>query len=83
MSVATAKINLSKEKENLMSVTIKRNLILTALAIVFFLIAKSGFDEMAKTGMEGLGMFPFVIGGLSFLATSVGLVVRLWGDEKE
>ena len=66
-----------------MSVTIKRNLILLALAIIFFLVAKSGFDELAKTGIDGLGMFPLVIGGLAFLATSVGLVVRLWGTETE
>ena len=66
-----------------MSVTIKRNLILTALAGIFFLIAKAGFDELAKTGLDGLGMFPFLIGGFGFLGFTIGLIVRLWGDEKE
>jgi hypothetical protein len=83
MSVPNAKIKLSKEKENLMSVTIKRNLILATLATIFFLVAKSGLDEMAKTGLDGLGMFPFVIGGFGFLGFSIGLIIRLWGNEKE
>ena len=68
---------------NKMSVTIKRNLILTILATIFFFVAKSGLDEIGKTGLEGLGMFPFLIGGLGFIGFSVALVVRLWGDEKE
>lgn len=66
-----------------MSVTIKRNLILATLATIFFLVAKSGLDEMAKTGLDGLGMFPFVIGGFGFLGFSIGLIIRLWGNEKE
>ena len=83
MSAPTGKIKTQKEKENLMSVTIKRNLILTALAGIFFLIAKAGFDELAKTGVDGLGMFPLLAGGLGFLGFSTALVVRLWGNEKE
>ena len=66
-----------------MSVTIKRNLILTALAGIFFLIAKAGFDELAKFGVEGLGMFPLLVGGLGFIGFSTALVVRLWGNEQE
>ena len=66
-----------------MSVTIKRNLILTALAGIFFLIAKAGFDELAKSGVEGLGMFPLLVGGLGFIGFSTALVVRLWGTEAE
>jgi protein-S-isoprenylcysteine O-methyltransferase Ste14 len=83
MSVVSAKIKSRKEKENKMSVTIKRNLILLALAGIFFFVAKSGLDEMAKTGLDGLGIFPFLIGGFGFLGFSIGLVVRLWGNEKE
>lgn len=66
-----------------MSVTIKRNLILGILATIFFFVAKSGLDEMNKTGLDGLGMFPFLIGGLAFIGFSVALVVRLWGNEQE
>lgn len=66
-----------------MSVTIKRNLILATLALVFFFIAKSGWDEMAKTGLDGLGMFGLMIGGIPFIGFCIGLVIRLWGDEKE
>lgn len=66
-----------------MSVTIKRNLILLALASIFFFIAKYGMDEMGKTGLDGLGVFPFVIGGFGFIGFSIGLVIRLWGNEKE
>ena len=66
-----------------MSVTIKRNLILVALASIFFFIAKSGMDEMAKTGLDGLGMFPMLIGGFGFLGFSTALILRLWGTEKE
>jgi hypothetical protein len=83
MSAPTAIIKLSKEKENKMSVTIKRNLILLALAGIFFLVAKSGLDEMGKSGLDGLGIFPFLIGGFGFLGFSIGLVVRLWGNEQE
>jgi hypothetical protein len=68
---------------NKVSVTIKRNLILVALAGIFFLIAKSGMDEMSKTGLDGLGVFPFLIGGFGFVGFSIGLVVRLWGNDKE
>lgn len=66
-----------------MSVTIKRNLILTALSGIFFLVAKSGFDEMTKTGTEGLGMLPLLIGGLGFVGFATALIVRLWGNETE
>jgi hypothetical protein len=66
-----------------MSVTIKRNLILLGLAVIFFFVAKSGLDEIGKTGLEGIGMFPFLVGGFAFLGSSIGLVVRLWGNEKE
>ena len=66
-----------------MSVTIKRNLILVALASIFFLVAKSGMDEMGKSGLDGLGVFPFLIGGFGFIGFSIGLVIRLWGNEKE
>ena len=83
MSVVSAKIKTQKEKENLMSVTIKRNLILTALAGIFFLVAKAGFDELAKSGVEGIGMLPLLVGGLGFIAFSTALVVRLWGTETE
>jgi hypothetical protein len=73
----------TKEMRNQMSVTIKRNVILSVLATIFFFVAKSGLDEMAKTGLDGLGMFPFLIGGFGFLGFSIGLVIRLWGTEKE
>ena len=66
-----------------MSVTIKRNLILVALASIFFFIAKSGMDEMGKTGLDGLGMFPMLIGGFGFIGFSTALILRLWGNEKE
>lgn len=66
-----------------MSVTIKRNLILLGLASIFFLVAKSGLDEMSKTGLDGLGIFPFLIGGFGFLGFSIGLIIRLWGTEQE
>ena len=66
-----------------MSVTIKRNIIITTLATIFFFIAKSGLDEIGKTGLEGLGMFPFLIGGFGFIIFSVVLIVRLWGNEQE
>jgi hypothetical protein len=72
-----------KEMRNKMSVTIKRNLILLALASIFFFIAKSGLDEMNKSGLDGLGVFPFLIGGFGFVGFSIGLVIRLWGNEKE
>jgi hypothetical protein len=83
MSVATAKINLSKEKENLMSVTIKRNLILVVLIAIFFLIAKGGWDTLAKEGVESVGMLFLMLGGLPMLGFSVALIVRLWGNEQE
>jgi hypothetical protein len=84
MSYPTAKIKTQqKEMRNQMSVTIKRNVILVALASIFFLIAKSGMDELGKTGLDGLGVFPFLIGGFGFIGFSIGLVVRLWGNEKE
>ena len=66
-----------------MSVTIKRNLILVVLASIFFFIAKYGMDELGKTGLDGLGVFPSLIGGFGFVGFTIGLVVRLWGDEKE
>lgn len=72
-----------KEMRNQMSVTIKRNVILSVLATIFFFVAKSGLDEMAKTGLDGLGMFPMLIGGFGFIGFSIALVIRLWGDEKE
>lgn len=61
--------------------TARQNYILLTLATIFFLIAKSGFDELAKTGIDGLGMFPLVIGGLAFIGFAIGLVVRLWEME--
>lgn len=66
-----------------MSVTIKRNLILTALAGIFFLVAKAGFDELAKSGIEGIGMLPLLFGGLGFIGFATALIVRLWGTETE
>jgi hypothetical protein len=83
MSAPTAIIKLSKEKENKMSVTIKRNLILATLALIFFFVAKAGWDEMAKTGLDGIGMFGLMIGGIPFIGFSIGLIVRLWGNEQE
>ena len=68
---------------NKLSVTIKRNLILVTLASIFFLIAKSGMDELGKSGLDGLGVFPMLIGGFGFIGFSTALVIRLWGNEKE
>lgn len=63
------------------SKTARQNYILLTLAGIFFLIAKAGWDDVAKNGTEGLGMFGVLIGGLAFVGFSVALVVRIWDME--
>ena len=63
------------------SKTARQNYILLALAGIFFLIAKAGWDELAKSGLDGLGIFGLMIGGIPFLGFAIGLVVRLWDAE--
>ena len=69
-----------------MSISIKRNLILTVLATVFFLLAQAGFDDIEKTGVANLNIisiFAVMFFGLAFIGVSTALVVRLWISEKE
>ncbi len=63
------------------SKTARQNYILLALAGIFFLIAKSGFDDIAKNGIEGFGMFTLLLGGLAFVGFASALVIRLWEME--
>jgi ABC-type proline/glycine betaine transport system permease subunit len=63
------------------SKTARQNYILLALAGIFFLIAKGGFDDTIKNGMDALGLFPMLFGGLGFMAFAIALIVRLWDME--
>lgn len=60
------------------SKTARQNYILLALTGIFFLVAKSGFDELAKTGLDGLGVFPLLVGGFGFVGFAIALVIRMW-----
>jgi hypothetical protein len=61
--------------------TARQNYILLALAGIFFLIAKGGFDDIAKNGVEGMGIFFVLIGGLAMVGFLVALIVRIWDAE--
>lgn len=61
--------------------TARQNYILLTLASIFFLIAKSGLDELGKNGIDGFGMFPLVFGSLAFIGFATALVIRLWEME--
>ena len=63
------------------SKTARQNYILLALAGIFFLIAKAGWDDIAKSGVEGMGIFFVLIGGLAFVGFMVALIVRVWDME--
>lgn len=66
-----------------MSVTIKRNVILIGLIAIFFLIAKGGWDTLAKEGVDSVGMLFLMLGGIPMLGFSIALIIRLWGTEQE
>ncbi len=59
----------------------RQNYILLALSGIFFLVAKGGFDDLAKNGVDGFGIFFVMIGGLAMVAFLVALIVRIWDAE--
>ena len=59
----------------------RQNYILFALSGIFALTAKLGVDDVAKNGVEGVGIFFILIGSLATLAFLTALVVRLWEME--
>lgn len=71
-----------KEMRNQMSVTIKRNLILVALSVVGYLMAGAGFKGLSND-TDFFAPFLAIIGTMLFLGFTIGLIIRLWGNEKE
>lgn len=65
-----------------MSVTIKRNLILATLSTISFLVASNGFTSLL-TDKYGFAPFIALFGSFGFLLSTIALIVRLWGNEKE
>jgi hypothetical protein len=59
----------------------RQNYILLALSGIFALITNVGLSDIAKSGIEGFGMFFVLIGGLATLGFLTALVVRLWEME--
>jgi len=85
MSYPPVTINKQTKKRKLplmkISKTARQNYILLALAGIFFLIANAGWNDVAKVGVDGIGIFGLLIGGFGFIGFSVALVVRLWDME--
>lgn len=61
-----------------MTKTVRQNLILVALATVFFFVSKLGVDMMIAEGVESLGLLFLMLGGIPFLIAMIALIVRLW-----
>jgi hypothetical protein len=80
MSDLSAKIKVSKEKENKMKISkfARQNYILVALSVVFGLIANACVSDVATNGVMGFGMFGVIFASFALLGSLSALVIRLW-----